>query len=190
MKKLIILLLMAAGVFSLSGCGNREVKDAANDAAEIFANGDIEEINYLIFGTQELELDEEVRTLLGETDEDTQQNGVMSAVFSESTISVRRVGKETVEFEIVAPNMENVFLDFPIDNAELTEEDLLMYVEDYAAEAEAKSFIVDVPYITSSDGEVEIDYCNEAFVNAVSGGLLDAYKQLYMDALQEYRGEK
>ena len=190
MRKLIVLTLMAAGVFSLSGCGSKEVKNAANDAVEIFASGDIEEINRLVFGTQTMEEDAEVRSILGETNEDSQQDGVLSTVFSESTISVGKADKETIKFEIVAPDMERVFTDLSLDNTEISEEELLKYIEEYMEEAEKKGFVVDVPYIINDDGQVVIDYRDETFLNAVSGGLIEAYKELYMEVLQEYRGEK
>ena len=36
------------------------------------------------------------------------------------------------------------------------------------------------------DDEPIVNYQNEEFVNAVTGGLLDAYKNLYSEMLEEY----
>lgn len=67
---------------------------------------------------------------------------------------------------------------------------MLKYIEEYIEEAEKKSFVVDVPYTINDDGQVVIDYHDETFLNTVSGGLIEAYKELYMEVLQEYQGEK
>lgn len=184
MKKIILLATICIFLFTFGGCRNKNVKNEANEAINIFSSGDIIAINNFIFGRYELEMDSEIEELL-ETEDNTQQ-GVLSNIFSNSTLSIKKINKDTVEFKIAAPNMEKVFENLPDNSSTFSEEDLLDYIKKYANDTAQKEFSVSVPY-TINDEKVVIDYCNKDFINAISGGLLEAYKQLYVDILNEYQ---
>lgn len=184
MKKITLLILACFITVSLAGCGNKKVEDKANEAVETFSGGDIKDISRLIFGTDELTVNEEIKEFLDS--EDNSQEGILSSVFSHSTLSVKKVNKDVVKFEITAPDMGQVLQDLPDNSSDFTENDLKEYIEKYADNTKEKTFSVDVPYTV--DGEkIVIDYRNEDFINAITGGLVDAYKQLYMDVLKEYQ---
>ena len=186
MRKSFLLWLVMILVFTLSGCGNKDVENAANEAAAVFSSGNMEEINRLIFDTQELATDTEIAEFFGNEDENDAQEVILNSIFSHSAVSVKKVDESTIEFEIISPNMENVFKNLPDLGSEFTEMDLVEYIEEYANNAETKSFTVAVPYTVENE-TVVIDYRDESFINAITGGLVDAYKQLYADALNPYQ---
>lgn len=45
-----------------------------------------------------------------------------------------------------------------------------------------------VPYIVENE-RIVIDYKNSDFINAITGGLLESYKQFYQIMLEEYKKE-
>jgi len=186
--RLKIHLILLIGVFQivLIGCSSKaaEVKDNAQIVADAFNSGDILDINKHIFGEDVLSIDEAVVEIWGETQEN-KQVGLLSSIFSHDTVTVKQVNDKNVVFEIEAPNMENVFLDISSNlSANYSEEEMLKYIQDYINNTEIKKYNVEVPY-SLVDGNVVIEYQSESFINAVTGGLLNAYKQLYLDAIEK-----
>ena len=185
MKKGIVLLIICAFSIVFTGCGNENenVKNIAQKNADSFSSGDMDEINELMFGTNELNIDIET----GEVeDSENDYQGILRKIFSHSTVVVKKVEKDMVEFVITAPNMENVFEKLPDNSEDFKEDDLLKYIDNFVDNVEMKEFTISVPYVV--DGEnVVINYHDENFVNAITGGLLDAYRELYISALAEYQ---
>ena len=161
-------------------------KAAAKEMTEAFSDGSPEEVGQLILGVDEREIDEEVRELLGEDQPESGQDGILSSIFANSSITVESVGDGSVEFEIHAPDMSGVFQNLPANSGGFTEEDLLEYMKAYMEQADQRQFLVQLPY-AEEDGEIVIDYFQEDFLNAMTGGLLEAYQQLYADELKEYQ---
>lgn len=183
----VIIALLLVCIFILFFISDkRNVKKAADDAAEIFSNGDIEEINRLVFGLEETEAEQKFEELLGESDDGNGQEGILPSLFMKSTVSVKKVGQDSIEFKILSPDMEKVFQKLPDNSTEFSETDLAEYIDEYADNAEIKEFTVSVFY-QKKDSEVVIDFRDEEFINAVTGGILDSYKQLYADAIAEYQ---
>lgn len=181
---IIALILICISV--LKNIERKSVKIAADEAAAVFSNGDVEEINRLVFGIEKTELNEKIRGLLEESDDENSQEGIIADLFSRSTVSVNKVGIDTIEFEILSPDMEKVFQNLPGDCTELSETDLAEYINEYADKAEYKEYVVSV-YYEKEGSEVVINFQNEKFINAVTGGMIDSYKQLYADAIEEYQ---
>ena len=92
-----------------------------------------------------------------------------------------------MEYEINAPDMKNVFVDLDTNTANISEDELLQHIKDYAKKAKTTATTVSLEYIVVDD-EVIVDYQNEAFLNAMTGGLLDAYKSLYEEMMAEFMG--
>ncbi len=84
--------------------------------------------------------------------------------------------------------MKNVFHD--VENREnITEQDLLNYIIDYANNSEKIDTEISLEY-TLIDNEPVINYKDEKFINAITGGLTDAYKTLYSEMMEKYeKGE-
>lgn len=182
MKKSIVLLIICIFSIVFAGCGNdnENVKNVAQKNADTFSSGDMGKINQLIFGTNELSID------ILEDGENSYQEGILKKIFSRSTVVVKKVKKDMVEFVITAPNMENLFEKLPNNGENFKEDDLLEYIDNFVADVEMKEFTISIPYV--EDGEnVVINYYDEKFINAVTGGLLDAYRDFYRSTLDEYQ---
>lgn len=110
--------------------------------------------------------------------------------FQHVRIEVKRVGESEIEYEIEAPNMKNVFADMESEDTDISEKDFLQYIKNYIQSAETVKSKVSLGYIVT-ENQLVVDYQNEEFINAVTGGILDAYKSLYSEILEKYeRGEE
>ena len=185
MKRMLVIVLLSVALTGLAGCGkqNEAVKKTAQVVADAFADGDMTTINKTIFGTNEFEVDNALSDIWGENIES--QEGVLEHIFEYVTVKVKRTTESTIEYKIEAPDMKNVFLDLSANGADISEDGLLQYIEDYAKNAKRNTTTVSLEYILVDDEPI-VDYQNETFINAVTGGLLDAYKSLYEEMMDEY----
>lgn len=177
MKKVFMLILIGIATFNLNGCGNSDVKDIVNENIEVFMSGNMEDINKILFENQDSSTGSEVNEF---------ENKILSNIFSNSTIKIKKVEKDVVELKVIAPDMKDVFKNLPDSSEEYTEDGLLEYMQEYVGVVETCEFIVDLPY-TKDGEEIVIDYRDEDFVNAITGGMLSAYKELYFAMLDEFR---
>ena len=170
---------------SFFGCGqqNKVIEAEAQVVADAFTDGDMKTINRTIFGTNEVEIDDGLSDLWGE---DAQyQDGVLACIFDLVTVKVKKTTDSTIEYEIEAPDMSKVFIDMNTNVDNISEDGLLDYIKSYVPNAETKETTVSLEYILVDDEPI-VNYQNEEFINAVTGGLLDAYKNLYSEMLEEY----
>ena len=188
MKRALFIVLLCMALTVLVSCGkqNDTVEETAQVAANTFANGDLEAINKVIFGANEFEVDEELSDIWEENLES--QEGILEHIFEYVTVKVKNTTESTIEYEIEAPDMKNVFVDINANTADISEDELLQHIKDYAKNAETKVTTLSLQYIVVDD-ELIVNYQDEAFINAVTGGLLDAYKSLYEEMMDEYRKE-
>ncbi len=188
MKRLLLIVLVFTLVVGLVGCGKKNmVKDTAQVLVDAFDTDDMATINKTIFGSNEVTMDEEVLEIWGEPDtSDTSQEGVLEQIFQYVTVKATKTTESTITYEIEAPDMKNVFVNLSMNMADISEDELLQYIKEYAKNAEKKVVTVSLK-CTFVDNELIVDYRNETFINAVTGGLLDAYKALYEKMLDEYR---
>ena len=186
MKKRVLLLIIVCVAFTgLVSCGeqNELVKENAQVVADAFTNGDMATINKIIFATNKLEVDKELSDIWGEDAQS--QDGVLTYIFDLVTVEVKEITDSTIEYEIEVPDMSNVFVDIDTNAVNMSQDELLQYIKNYAQNAETKDTTVALEYILVDDEPI-VNYQNEEFVNAVTGGLLDAYKTLYSEMLKEY----
>lgn len=185
MKKLLLIVLVCAALTGFVSCGkqNEVVKENAQVIADAFTDGDMATINKTIFGTNELEVDEELTDMWG--DNNQSQEGILEYIFEYVTVKVKRATERTIEYEIEAPDMKNVFVDLNTNTTDISEDELLQHIKDYVKNAKTKVSIVALEYILV-DEEPIVDYRDEAFISAVTGGLLDAYQLLYEEMMEEY----
>lgn len=188
MKRILVIVFLLVALTLLASCGkpNKAVEEAAQVVADAFADGDMATINKTIFGANEFEVDEELSDIWGENVDS--QEGVLEHVFEHVTVKVKRTTESTIEYEIEAPDMKNVFLDLIESAVDISEDELLQYIEDYARNTKRKATTVSLEYILVDDKPI-VNYRDEAFINAVTGGLLDAYKSLYEEMMDEYLKE-
>lgn len=183
MKKIFLIILMPIVLLGFVGCGkqNELVEESAQKTVDAFANGDLEAINELVFGTEVIDVDDELTEIWEE--DIPKQEGVLSDIFNLVTVEVKKITKNTIEYKIEAPDMSNIFLD--IDTENLSENEMAEQIRTYALNAKIKKTTVSLDYVLV-DGEPIINYQDADFINAVTGGLLDAYKTLYSEMMEEY----
>lgn len=185
MKKILLSILMCGIMASLAGCGqqNEAVKAEAQVIADAFAEGDMEIINKTIFGINEVEIDDDLSDIWGENAQS--QDGVLAYIFDLVTIRVKKTTDSTIEYEIEAPDMSKIFIDMNTNANNISEDKLLDYIKSYVPNLDTKETTVSLEYVLV-DNKPFVNYQDEEFINAVTGGLLDAYKTLYSEMLEEY----
>lgn len=185
MRKIFLSILVCVILTSFVGCGqqNESIEAEAQVVADAFTDGDMETINKTIFGTNEVEIDDGLSDIWGEDAQS--QDGVLTCIFDLVTVKVKKTTDSTIEYEIEAPDMSKVFIDMNINADNISEDGLFDYIKSYVPNAETKETTVSLEYILVDDEPI-VNYQNEEFVNAVTGGLLDAYKNLYSEMLEEY----
>lgn len=185
MKKIILSILVCVILISLVGCGkqNEAVETAAQVVVDAFEDCDMTTINKTIFGTSEFEIDEELSDIWGETIEP--QEGALEHIFEHVTVKVKKTTDSAIEYEIEAPDMSKVFVDIDTNTANIAEDELLEHIKNYAENVGAKKTTVSLEYILVDDEPIA-NYQDEEFINAITGGLFDAYKSLYEEMMDEY----
>lgn len=184
MKNRILVLLSLILVLSLTACSSKnsgplkalddEHAEEITTDLEVFESGDISDISERIFG------------IPADAGADaTSSDGIIADLFSNANVKVSDVNETTVTYTIVSPDISDFFtacaeeLDTITTSAELGQAILA-----YAESAPQKEYTVSIPYTVTDDG-IDIAYDTPEFVNAMTGGLLDAYSALYNQYLDE-----
>lgn len=189
MKKIaIIVCVCAVFVLGCTGCGKNKkiVEEHTQEVISVMKGGEMEEINYLIFQNQCFDLGDNISGK-GE-EEGEKQEGILGELFEEVTLKVKKIGEDTIKYEIEAPDLSGIYKEFNKDN-NMSQEEFTDYLKQYIEEAERQKKIVEVPY-SIVDEKIKVNYRNEDFINAITGGLLESYKKAYQDMLEEYTGMK
>ena len=184
-KRLFTIIFLSVMSFSLLSCGKKNVlvEENAQEVANDLSNSDIGTINQIIFGTNEFEVDEALSDIWEENDQS--QEGILASVFELVTVEVKKVTESKIGYKIEAPDMSKVFDDIDINYSNISENELAEYIIEYAQDAKIKSNVVSLDYILVEDEPV-VNYQDEKFINAMTGGLLDVYKTLYSEMMKEY----
>lgn len=189
MKRQLLFIFICSALISLVGCGakNTKLEENAQLVVNAFSQSDMSTINRIIFETN----DSANAEFNGDFFDDWRdnvglhQNGFLENVFRRVSVKVNNITDLTIEYEINAPNLTDVFAELKSTSSSLDESELFQYIIDYMDESDRITTRVSLEYIFV-DNELYIDYKNEAFINAVTGGLLDAYKSLYSEMINEY----
>lgn len=167
---------------------DEKVKESAEEIILAISNGNMENINQLIFNSSNLKIDEEVTDIFDEDSNKANNEGILNKVFLRDSIKIIKINEGTVEYEIESPNLDGIFTDMLKNANKLSTENFLDYLTEYINKAEIKKMNVVVPYIVENE-RIVIDYKNSDFINAITGGLLESYKQFYQIMLEEYKKE-
>lgn len=167
---------------------DEKVKESAEEIILAISNGNMENIHQLIFNSSNLKIDEEVTDIFDEDSNKANNEGILNKVFLRDSIKIIKINEGTVEYEIESPNLDGIFTDMLENANKLSTENFLDYLTEYINKAEIKKMNVVVPYIVENE-RIVIDYKNSDFINAITGGLLESYKQFYQIMLEEYKKE-
>lgn len=163
----------------------KEIKVQALEIADAMESGDISKVTSLVFGSEELEIDEEIKKEFNQVS-DTSEDGILKEIFKRNKIKVKQIEKETIEYEVEAPNMERVLQELQEQATGMTEEEVISYTKKYIEKAEKKKRTAVISY-SLEGGKFDADYRNEEFINAITGGLIESYKVYYQGLLEAYR---
>lgn len=188
--KLIIMLLAATTIaMTISGCSNdNELRTSAEEIVNSINDNDMGTLQKLIMGEDDLTYDEELSDFFDiENEEDSSsENGIISEIVAQDSIKLKKINDSTIEYEIKAPKLENIFQDALDQNLEDSEiED---YLREYIRNADKEKIDVEVSY-TYVDGIFEADYETEEFVNALTGNMIKSYQELVQQMIQELSTE-
>lgn len=169
-----------------SACGNeKSVKAEAEKIVEAVENKDVKALEMLILGTGDFAEDEALSDFFLESESDS--NGVIAQIIEQDSIKVKKIEKETIVYEITAPQLSGMFEDAMKEQG-LSSENFEKYIYDYIATADKIKIEVKVPY-TYDDKIFEADYLTKDFINGITGNLINAYQGLVQKMLEENSGE-
>ena len=178
MKKLSCVLTMILLLLTMSGCSKDKdgaLKALDKDQAvalqhdlEVFSDGNISEITGCIFGTES----DEIST-------NNSSNGIIADLFANAEVQIASTDESTISYTIVSPDISHFFTVYAdqLDSI-TTSEELGQAILEYAKAAPKKEYTVTVPYTVEED-DIDVAYDDPVFINAMTGGLLDAYTALY-----------
>lgn len=185
-KKRVLALVLTMMMIGISGCGNSDAKAEAEAIVTAFEASDTNAVNQIIFDEYDLCVDDELSEIF---DAEEEKSGIISKIIELDTITVKKVSDSEIVYEIEAPDLTKVFEEISADeNADMTEEELEQYIINYMKNTDMVKNTVSVPYVLE-DGQYCVNYKTEEFINAVTGGLLDAYQSLYEEMLEDYLAE-
>ena len=174
MKKIICILLVMFILISVTACGTNkdEVSETIGEdnAAtvrndlEAFSEGDISEITELVFGSGSNETSEE---------------GIIADLFANAEAQIVSADEATITYTIESPDISDFFTVYAdqLDSI-MTSEELGQAILEYAKTAPTKAYTVTVS-CSFEENDIDVAYDDPDFINAMTGGLLDAYSALY-----------
>lgn len=186
-----MLMLLAATIIAMtiSGCSNdNELRTNAEEIVNSINDNDMGTLQKLIMGEENLTYDEELSDFFDtENEEDSSsESGIISEIVAQDSIKLKKINDSTIEYEIKAPKLENIFQDALDQNLEDSEiED---YLREYIRNADKEKIDVEVSY-TYVDGIFKADYETEEFVNALTGNMIKSYQELVQQMIQEMSTE-
>lgn len=184
MKKLSCVLIMILLLLTMYGCSkdkdgalkalDKDQAVAVQHDLEVFSDGNISEITERIFGTESYEMST-----------NSSSNGIIADLFANAEIQITSTDESTISYTIVSPDISDFFTAYAdqLDSI-TTSEELGQAILEYAKTAPAKQYTVTIPYSVAEDG-INVSYNDPAFINAMTGGLLEAYSVLYDQYLTE-----
>ncbi|MDO4469423.1 MAG: zinc ribbon domain-containing protein [Bacillota bacterium] len=174
----LILAILLLGVYFLSK-ERKSVKEYAENVVEIFQNGDKEKIDELIFGYQELAVEDE-------SQEEGEKEGILAKIFKNISVKVKRITGKEIQYEISSPDLSTFFDTLEKENKMLSASEMESSLDKLIKEAQRKEYVVSIPY-EKKNGKIIAAYRTEEFVNAITGGLLESYKEIYAKMLEEWK---
>lgn len=175
---ILILAILLLGVYFLSK-ERKPVKEYAENVVEIFQNGNKEQIDKLVFGYQEPAVEDE-------NQKEGEKEGILEKIFKNISIKVKRITGKEIQYEILSPDLSTFFDILEKENKKLSALEMESLLDKLIKEVQRKEYVVSIPY-EKKDGKIIATYRTEEFVNAITGGLLESYKEIYAKMLEELK---
>lgn len=181
MKRQFVFLLLAAFLmFLIAGCNSekKQVKELVEDDVQVWTSGDMNSINEMILGFNptDAEFEMDPQTKSGE--------GFLGELFAKAEINLEKIQENEVLLEITAPDMSGFFREKKNELAKLTtEEEMRSAILDYAGKSEKVTRQVSLEY-TNEDSIIRINYLDPDFLDAMTGGFVTAYAEVYREFME------
>lgn len=182
---ILICIVILIVIFLIPHQDNKIIKKYANIIVEAVANNNMKTVETIIFGKENLIVDEELAEFF--LDFESEGNGIISKIVEQDSIKVKKVTDEYIIYEIIAPELSNIFQD-AMKEENLTADSFEEYIYHYIATADKTKIQVEVAY-TYEDGVFIADYTTQDFINGITGNLITAYQDLIQQMIQENSGE-
>lgn len=191
MREKIGIMFVILCMLLLIGCSKKEINDVVKEQAGVvvdaFDKNDMDAINWILLEAEEVEFDEQLVTEFGFINKG-RENGILQPLFAEVSLELCDVKDETVIYEINAPDMSDFFSKNKDKLADMKQDEIRKFFCEYVLTSHKSKERVGVFYKTVGE-KVVFNYRTRDFMNAITGGLLDGYIELYKELFDEYRGE-
>ena len=153
-----------------TGCQSNSMEEQAKEIVEVFSNGNTTEISKKI-------------GLIDETS--TIDDSFLDDVFERTEVELDSIDNESVTYIVESPDMSDFFVNNMDRLYEMNELEMEQFLQEYILSAETKEHTVTLKYTIENDS-LMVDYTSTEFINAITGGLLEAYSQLYEQMILDY----
>lgn len=174
----LILIMLLLGVYFWYK-ERKPVKEYAENVVTIFQGEEKEKIDELVFGYQGLAME-------NENQEEGENDGILEKIFKNISMKVKRITGKEIQYEISSPDLSTFFDTLEKENKMLSASEMESSLDKLIKEAPMKEYVVSIPY-EKKDGEIIANYRIEEFINAITGGLLESYKEIYTKMLEELK---
>lgn len=145
-----------------------------------FKDDDVEKINSIIFADNVIKVNDDIDLSL-DFNNSFNGNGFIGHILKKTTLDFTEKDDNSITYKIKTPNMQGVFDDALSIQ---TQDDLLKHIISYSDSSELVEKTVSVNYIVV-DNKLVIDYQTTEFIDAILGGIITEYQELYQKALDE-----
>ena len=176
-KKIFLMPTLIIMLFSIPACGkSKEVKEQADVIVQAVNTDNIADLKNIILKgyTSDIIMDNELSDFFN--DSKNEEDGLITKIIEKDNIKVKDVKKDTIIYEIVAPQLDNMIEDI-LDDENITVNEFDTAIYEYINNAPLYSREVNVNY-TNTDNNFSADYNTYDFVNALTGGLVEGYNNL------------
>ena len=185
-KKILIFFIVTFLCIFMIACGtDKEVKVQAEKVIEAINTNDMNTLESIIMGTQNIVADDALADFF--TTSDSENNGLIKRIITKDSIKIKKITKDTICYEITAPHLENIFNEI-LEKENLLVKDFEEAIYEYIEAAPMQTVEVKVAY-TYKDGIFMADYNTIEFMNAITGNLIRSYQNLIQRAIMENEEE-
>lgn len=121
-----------------------------------------------------------------ENQEEGEKEGILAKIFKNISIRVKRITGKEIQYEISSPDLSTFFDTLEKENKMLSASEMESSLDKLIKEAQRKEYVVSIPY-EKKNGKIIATYRTEEFINAITGGLLQGYKEIYTKMLEELK---
>ena len=174
-KRFIVILFACVLLLGLcTGCGKEKkiAEEHATEFSEAITTGDMKKVNQTVFGYDE--------------NAEKPEEGILQEIFKKDTVEVEKITGDEIIYKVEAPDLGSFFADAEKTERKITREFFNQYLEN----ADTVNMTVKIPYSVDDEDHLKVNYQNEEFINAITGGLVNGYKEIYQEMLDQLRGEE